>query len=67
MQPKGIKVRIILNAVSLAICLIGLGYSITQASTGKGWHTGIWVFSVLSLYLICLIVVSVRLHKNNKK
>ena len=67
MQPKEIKVRIILNAVSLAICLIGLGYCIIHASMGKGWQTGIWVFGSLSLFWICLIVASVWLQKKNKK
>ena len=67
MQPKEIKVRFILNAVSLAICLIGLGYCIMNAPTGKSWHTGIWVFGLLSLFWICLIVALVRLQKNNKK
>ena len=67
MQPKEIKVRIILNVVSLAICLIGLGYCIMNASMGKGWYTGIWVFGLLSLFWICLIIASARLQKNNKK
>lgn len=67
MQPKGIKVRIILNAVSLAICFIGLGYCIMNASMGNVWRTGIWVFGGLSFLWTCLIFALVRLQKNSKR
>ena len=67
MQPKEIKVRLILNTVSLVICLIGLGYCILNASMGKAWQAGIWVFGGLSIFWICLITAWVLLQKNSKK
>lgn len=67
MQSKETEVRIILSAVSLVICLIGLGYSIMNASMGKVRHTEIWVFGLLSVFWVFLIVASVRLQKNDKK
>ena len=65
MQPKEIIIRIILNTVSLAICLIGLVYCILHTPMGKTWQTGIWVFGGLSVFWVCLIVARV-LEKRKK-
>ena len=67
MEPKEIKARLILNVVSLAICLTGLGYCIVNASMGKTWHTGIWVFGLLSLFYVCMTVASVWFQKKSKE
>ena len=67
MKPEEIKVHIILNSVSLAICLVGLGYCLREAIGDNAPWTGVWIFGILAILFIGLIIARVLIHKNNRK
>lgn len=66
MKADNHKIHLILNAVSLAICLAGFGYSMINAPTSKVWRNGAWVFGAMSVFWICLIIARVHLHKKGE-
>ena len=62
------KTDIILSCVSLALCIAFLCFSIKKVVVDNAdWKGGIWVFSILTLYLSILIVLGVKYLKKNGK